>query len=542
MTFRAQTFRTKTLRIALACAAIALAPGLAHAAITTPVKTADGLVSGVPALEPGITVFKDIPFGAAPVGDLRWKPPQPVKRWDGVRAGDKFGNVCLQPHGVGRPNVTVDLPDFPGMSEDCLNLNVWTGAKHAGEKRPVMVWIYGGAYSEGGGSSIYNDGSRLAAKGAIVVTFNYRLGALGFLSHPELTAESPEHASGNYALMDAITVLKWVKANIAQFGGDPDNVTIFGQSAGACMVAGLTGSPQAKGLFRRGISESGAWMGLGIAKMLPRADAEQRTLAAEDKLGLKSLADLRAMPAQDVLTKIRGQGMMIDGWIIPQDLSKTFAEGRQNHVDVLVGTNANEGGFTAGFGGGPPVTAQVWKDGAPKRWGTLADAGLTAYPAASDDDAKAVSTRPFTDAMAWDMRLFAKDQAKQGDKAWLYLFAHKPPYDAGKPNLGPVHASEVAYVWDNLEKPHLFPDGASPALASASKADLVLADQVSQYWVNFARTGDPNGKDLPKWPAYGQLAPTEAMLLDDHSQAGHWLTEPQIDLYQATYDRDVGGK
>ncbi len=532
------TSRSSTLSAALACAVLAAA-SMAQAAITQPVKTADGLVSGVPGELPGVTVFKGIPFGAAPVGDLRWKSPQPVKPWSGVRAGDKFGDVCLQPHGVGRPNVTVDLPGVPAMSEDCLNLNVWTPAKGAGAKLPVMVWIYGGAYSEGGGSSIYNDGNSLASKGAVIVTFNYRLGALGFLSHPELTAESPKHASGNYALMDSITVLKWIKANIAAFGGDPDDVTIFGQSAGACMVAGLTGSPEAKGLFRRGISESGAWMGLGITKMLTREAAEQRTVQAAEKLGMKTLADLRAMPAQDVLTKLRGQGMMIDGWVIPEDLSVTFAAGRQNPVDVLVGSNANEGGFTAGFGGGAPTTAQTWKEGASKRWGTLADQGLKAYPAATDEEAKAASTRPFTDAMAWDMRLFAKDQAKLGRKAWLYLFAHRPPYDAGKPSLGAVHASEVAYVWDNLAKPHLFPDGASPALAAASPTDQALARQVSQYWVNFARTGNPNGPGLPKWPEFGQLAPTQAMVLNDPSGPGPWLTQPQIDLYQATYDRDV---
>ncbi len=527
-----------TLRAAVACAVLAAAPA-AHAAITHPVKTTDGLVSGVPGELPGVTVFKGIPFGAAPVGDLRWKPPQPVTPWTGVRAADHFGNVCLQPHGQGRPNVTVDEPDSPPMSEDCLNLNVWTPAKKAGEKRPVMVWIYGGAYSEGGGSSVYNGGDKFASKGVVLVTLNYRLGALGFLSHPELTAESPNHASGNYALMDVVAVLKWLKANAAQFGGDPDNITIFGQSAGACIVAGLTGSPEAKGLFKRGISESGAWMGLGVAKMLPREQAEQRTVDAAAKLGMKSLADLRAMPAQDVLTKLRGQGMMVDGWIVPEDLSKTFAEGRQNKVDVLVGTNAEEGGFTGGFG--PPATAKSWNEGADKRWGTLAALGLKAYPAATDADAKAQSTRPFTDAMAWDMRLFAEDQAKVGKQAWLYRFARRPPYEPGKPALGAVHASEVAYVFDNLGKPHLFPDGASPKLADASKPDHALARQIQQYWVNFARTGNPNGKGLPKWPGIKQTAPTQAMKLDaGKSGPAPWLTKDQIALYKATYDRDVG--
>ncbi len=528
------------LSSALALTLFAAAPA-AHAALDKPVKTTDGLVRGVAAPAKGVTVFKGIPFGAPPVGDLRWKPPQPVKPWKGVRVANKFGDVCLQPHGKGRLNVTVDMPDSPPMSENCLSLNVWTPAKKAGEKLPVMVWIYGGAYSEGGGSSAYNDGTHLASKGVVLVTLNYRLGSLGFLSHPELTAESPEHASGNYALMDVITVLKWVKANVAAFGGDPGNVTIFGQSAGACMVAALTGSPEGKGLFRRGISESGAWMGLGIAKMTPLQTAEQRTVEAADKLGAKSLAELRAMPADDVVTKIRGQGMIVDGWIVPEDLSKTFAEGRQNKVDVLVGTNAEEGGFTSGFG--PPTTLATWNDGAAKRWGTLADLGLKAYPASTDAEAKAQSTRPFTDAMAWDMRLFAKDQAKIGKRAWLYRFAHRPPYDPGKPSLGAVHASEVAYVWDNLDKPRLFPDGSSVKLANASKTEHKFAKDVSGYWVNFARTGNPNGKGLPTWPAFKDLGPTEAMKLDaGHSGRAPWLTKTEIDLYQATYDRDVGAK
>ncbi len=529
----------KTLSAAIACAVLAAAP-MAHAAINTPVKTTDGLVQGAPAQSPGVTVYKGIPFGQAPVGDLRWRAPQPVKHWDGVKVADKFGDVCLQPHGKGRPNITVDEPDSPAMSEDCLYLNVWTGAQKAGEKRPVMVWIYGGAYTEGGGSTIAYDGNNLATKGAVIVTFNYRLGTLGFLSHPELTAESGRNASGNYALMDSITVLKWIKANIAQFGGDPNNVTIFGQSAGACMVAALVGSPEAKGLFQRGISESGAWSGLSLVKMQTREQAEQQTVANADKIGVHSLKELRALSGEDALTKLGRANMIVDGWIIPEDLTKTFTEGRQNKVDVLVGNNGNEGGF-GGFGGrGPVITAATWKDGAAQRWGSAAELGLKAYPGATDDEAKADAGKPFTDNMAFLMRLFALDQAKIGKRAWLFQFTQDPPYPEGKPNNGPTHATEVAYVWDNLEKPHLFPDGASPELASKSHADQALADQMSQYWVNFARTGNPNGAGLPKWPEVNQLPPGEAMLLDNSSGPGVALTPAKLALYQALSDRDFG--
>ena len=521
----------------LAATALAAAPA-AHAALSRPVATQAGLVSGTPGTAKDVTVFKGVPFAAPPVGGLRWKAPQPAKPWSGVRAADRYANVCMQAPGKGRLNLATDLPDSPRMSEDCLYLNVWTPAARRGQKLPVMVWLYGGAYTEGAGSMPISDGNALAKKGVLVVSFNYRVGALGFLSHPELTAESGHDASGNYALMDAIAALRWVKANIAAFGGDPDNVTIFGQSAGACMDAALVGSPEAKGLFRRAISESGAWMGLGIAKMTPRAKAEAQTVEAAQKLGLNTLAELRAMPAEEVLAKLPRQGMIADGWIVPQDLSDTFAQGRQNPVDVLVGSNGEEGAFTAGFG--PPMTAQAWRDGAAKRWGSLANLGLTAYPAATDEQAKAVSAMPFSDAMAWQMRLYADSQARIGKQAWLYLFTNHAPYAPGVKNLGAVHASDVAYVFDNLALPHEYPDGSSPELASADPRQRAFADQVSSYWVNFARTGNPNGPGLPPWPAAKDLGPTQAMVLDaNRSGRGPWLTRPQIDLYSAIYARDV---
>ncbi len=512
----------------------------AHAALLGPVKTTDGLVSGVPGTMKGVTVFKGIPFGAPPVGSLRWKPPQPVRHWRGVKAADHFGNVCMQPPGKGRLNIAVDLPDSPKMSEDCLYLNVWTPAHKAGAKLPVMVWLYGGAYSEGAGSIPEYDGDALARKGAIVVTFNYRLGTLGFLAHPALTAESPHHASGNYALMDAITVLKWVKANIAAFGGDPGRVTIFGQSAGAAMDGGLAGAPPARGLFQRAISESGAWMGLSIAKMQTRAQAEASAVAAADKLGVKTAAQLRALPAEEALTKLGRAGMIVDGWIIPQDLSITFAQGKQNPVDVLAGTNADEGGFTTGFG--PPMTAETWKASAERRWGSLADEGLEAYPAATDADAKAVSSRPFTDGMSWHMRLFAARAAEIGRKGWFYKFAHNPPNDPGKPELTAVHATEIPYVFDNVGAPRLFPDPSSAKAADANPVDHEVADQVSSYWVNFARTGDPNGPGLPRWPSIKSLGPDQVMLLNGpHSGVGPWMGAKKIELYDKMYARDVGG-
>src|SRR5262249_7926191 len=236
--------RDRGATVAVLFATLAIAAGL-PAAVPEPVKTDAGLLTGTSGAAPGVRVFKGVPFAAPPVGDRRWRAPQPVAKWAGSRKADTFGNVCVQPKGVGRVNVSVDLPDSPAASEDCLYLNVWTGAPSASERRPVMLWIFGGAYTEGAGSSPHNDGEALARKGAIRVTFHYRPGPVGFFSHPELTKESGHDASGNQALMDAIAALTWVQANIAAFGGDPRNVTIVGESAGAAIAAGLVGSPRA---------------------------------------------------------------------------------------------------------------------------------------------------------------------------------------------------------------------------------------------------------------------------------------------------------
>ena len=522
-----------------AAAGIALAAaGSAHAQLTGPVQTKDGMVEGVPGKLDGITVFKGIPFGAPPVGDLRWQAPQPVAKWDGVKKADSWGNVCVQPAAPQRQpvNSATDWPDSPAQSEDCLYLNVWTPADSADADLPVMVWLYGGAYNEGGGNAPFSEGDHLAKKGVVVVTFNYRVGSLGFLSHPELTAESGHGASGNYALMDAIVALKWVKANIANFGGDPSRVTIFGESAGAAMIGGLLGSPAAKGTFDRAIPESGGWMGLATAKMVPLESAEARTLAAGKELGAETLAELRALPAEEVSQKIRGQGMIVDGLIIPQDVSITMAEGKLNPVDILTGSNGDEGSFTRGFG--PPVTAASWQGGAIMRWGGEAQLGLIAYPGKTDAQAKSYDT--FADGMTWLHRQMAEALADQGQNAYQYRFTHVPPYDEGAPNLGASHTSEIPYVFNNLAAPRTFPDRSSNTLAAKSAEDLALADQISSYWVNFARTGNPNGEGLPHWPEVDAVDANEVMILDaGNTGVGEWLTPEQVRLYDAIYLQSV---
>ena len=506
-----------------------------------PVHTASGWVAGVPSRVAGVVAFKGIPFGAPPVGELRWKPPQPVAAWKGVRAGDKFGAVCIQPHAPERMpnNRSVDQPDSPPMSEDCLYLNVWTPAASATARLPVMVWIFGGAYSEGAGSTPHNQGDPLAAKGVVVVSFNYRLGSLGFLAHPELTAESPNHASGNYALTDTLAALQWVKRNIAAFGGNPANVTIFGESAGAAMSAALVGSPRSAGLFQRAISESGTWMGLNLAPMRSRESAEQQTVKAATELGAANLAALRALPADLAATKLPKQGMIIDGWVVPEDLSRTFADGRQNAVDVLVGSNRDEGSFAAGLG--PPMTAQRWKDTAQQRWGELASLGMKAYPGANDAEAVASNNSIFTDSMAWIMRLFGERQRALGKRAYVYHFVQEPPYATGARNLGVCHTCEMPYVFDNLGTLRPYPDSSSPELTLASAADIKVAEMTSAYWINFARTGDPNGAGLPKWPLFKDVATGPVFHLGSKPAVGDSLGPDKVKLYQAMYERQIGG-
>jgi para-nitrobenzyl esterase len=538
--------RTASFRLAVACltlgtASIAqaqLGPPPALPPMQQPIQTDKGKVQGYPGIEKGVVAFVGIPFGAPPVGDLRWKVPQPVAPWEGVLDTKTFKPACIQNSGLPRyKNAAVDEQHSPGMSEDCLYLNVWTGAAAANEKRPVMLWLYGGAYTDGGGNSPYQRGDHIAANGAVFVSMNYRLGSLGFLVHPDLAKENEHNSSGNYALADVIAVLRWIRANIAQFGGDPNNVTIFGQSAGAAIAGGLLGSPEAAGLFHRAIPQSGGYMALGIAQMAKREAAEAQTATALAGIGNPSIADLRAMPAKEAFTKLRGSGMIVDGWIIPQDVSITVAQGKQNKVDILTGSNGNEFGFAA-FG--PPATAESWKAGAAQRWRDLADLGMAAYPAATDEEARKVSSAPGGEAMAWHHRLMAEDQVKLGKSGYQYFFVNRPHYDPGQADNGTTHAGEVAWVMGTLDEEHLFPDSSSRKLNERDPAQWAFSDQVIKYWVNFARTGNPNGEGLPYWPSVAESKDTEAMLLTSAgSAAGDWSTDAKLKLFSATYKRDV---
>ena len=533
-----------------------------RAAIPDTVKTTDGQLQGT--MQDGVRVFKGIPFGAPPVGALRWREPQPVAKWQGVRKADKYGNACVQNNAKQRfpVNSAVDLPDSPGMSEDCLYLNVWTNANNANAKLPVMFWIYGGAYTEGAGHMPAQDGVTLAKKGAVVVTFNYRLGPFGFYSHPELDAESGHNASGNQAMLDTIAALKWVQANIANFGGDPRNVTVFGESAGAVMSAVVVGSPLGKGLINRAISESGAYSGLAVARMptrqqiynpAPRGGGGRPggggggAAAGAGRPGGQgaapapaplptSLAELRALSTEDVQRRMRGQGMIVDGYVVPEDLNLTFAAGRQNAVDVLVGSNKDEGGYLPPR----PTTVAQYEEGirrpAPQGWGELADEYLKANPAKTDEEATAASGNAFRDGIHYHERLYADQMAKTGKKAWVYFFTKGAAPSPGQRAQGAVHAGDIKYVFNTLGNPRIYPDNSDPAVVGKDAEDLKVADQMSSYWVNFAKTGDPNGKGLPPWPVYKNKETGQAMVL------GPAATPPTIALmtvYDKQYEQNI---
>jgi para-nitrobenzyl esterase len=518
----------------LAAMVLALA-GTASAGLDEPLALDAGLIGKSTESSPGIRVFKGIPFAAPPVGALRWKEPQPVAKWSGVRDASKFGNVCIQPAGPttgpgARLNIAV-LPDSPPLSEDCLYLNVWTAAANAGERRPVMVYIFGGAFTEGAGSVPLYDGDALARKGAVVVTMNYRLGPYGFFVHPALTAESPHHASGNYGLMDMLASLRWVQNNIAAFGGDPSNVTVFGQSAGAMAIGSLIASPEAKGLMRRAISQSGSWLGLGpVPGMRTRAQAEQAGVdAATAAGGVTTLAQLRAMSTAEVTEKFRSAGMIVDGWVIPEDPATTFAAGRQNSVDVLVGSNKDEAFFPGAR------TVKEFEEQARARWGALADQYLALYPHATDQEAQASAAQASNDGTFWAMRQYADYQVQRGNKAYLYFFAQNPPAPAGQPPFPAAHAAEVPYVFNNVGRLPLFPDRSDPKLAGASAPDLKVADQMSSYWVNFARTGNPNGPGLPVWQEHQVGGSDRAMILDAEPSTERLPAKARLELHDKLY-------
>lgn len=455
------------------------------AAIHHPVRVETGLVQGV--TNGSITAFKGIPYATPPIGNLRWREPRPAADWKGVRDATNFSAACFQAKsgafGPWSAEFIAHDAMEGGSSEDCLYLNVWTAAAKSGEKRPVLVWIYGGGFTSGSGDVPIYDGAGLAAKGVVMVTFNYRVGLLGFLAHPELDRESAHRASGNYALLDMIAAVQWVRRNIAAFGGDPGNVTIAGQSAGAFAVNYLMASPLAKGLFERAIAESGG--AFAQAQPLDRAES------AAAKLG--TLAELRAKPADAFLRPPNGYrpGPVIDGYVLPEDVAAIYAAGRQNDVPLLTGWNADDG---VAFG--PMPTAEAFRENARRTYGALEDEFLKAFPAGSDAEA-AHSQHALTrdQLFAWQGRTWARAQAKTGQsKIFLYYFDRTAPGTAAQTRYGAFHSGEIAYALNTFHRWN----------RPWTNGDRKLSEEMSTYWVNFAKTGNPNGPGLPPWPAYSR--------------------------------------
>lgn len=500
------------------------------AATGAPVRIESGWIAGMAARDPTITVYKGVPFAAPPVGNLRWREPESPIAWTGVRKADHFGPVCPQPQ----------PPAGATMDEDCLSLNIWTGATSATDKRPVLVWIYGGAFAVGTGSSPLFDGEGLARKGLVVVTINYRLGSLGFLATPALSQESGHAASGNYGLLDDIAALRWVQKNIQGFGGDSSRVTIAGQSAGAGSVGFLSMSPLAKGLFQRSIAESHA--------RYPRdpelryLSTSWRSLSAAEKagsryvqsLGADSVQALRALPWQklvvgadlidpDVNTGSSARPPLfrpvVDGWVLPTNYGETYARQTQNQVTFIAGNNLDESGAVpetafaalqaqsaAPRPGMPPlkVTLAAYQNAAREKFGAMADEFFKLYPASTDLEAARANNSAVRDNSRVSTFLWATEWKKGASlPVYAYFWTHAPP-GAGHDMRGAYHGSEINYVFDNLYATDL------PWTAD----DARIADTMASYWANFAKTGDPNGTGLPYWPAVDVGSPNVMELGD----------------------------
>ena len=445
------------------------------------VATQSGHIRGVAAdARGGVTVYRGIPYAAPPTGALRWREPQPPISWRGVRDASAPAPGCIQIVGPNRLPWTDEYLHHGAVSEDCLYLNLWTPAHASGERLPVLVFIHGGSFTEGSVSVPLYDGTALARRRLVVVTINYRLGALGFLAHPALAAESPHQASGNYGLMDQVAALRWVQGNVAAFGGDPSRVTIAGQSAGAMSVDLLTVSPQAKGLFQRAIIQSGpgALAALGIvdgkAATTPLQEAQQAGANFARSLGATTAAELRALPAERLLPPPADGipmrfGPVVDGWFLPADANTVYAAARQNDVPLLIGMMADEASASPGY-----------------------------------DAARAQATRG-QGLRALDALLAARARTST-HAAYAYYFEHAVPWPQ-HPQFGAFHSGELPYVFDNLaglDRPW-------------TAADRGLAMAASSYWAAFAASGRPAGDSLPKWPAYrpGSL---KFMVFADHPE------------------------
>ncbi len=511
-------------------AATAFASPAATESVITRARLDSGVVKGT--VEDGLGVFKGIPYARAPVGALRWQPPQPPERWRGTREATTFGPRCMQSDRLG----DID-PLNPRMSEDCLYLNVWTPARSERERLPVMVWIHGGGFTAGAGSEPWYSGANLARHGVVAVTINYRLDVFGFLAHPGLRAPGCE-GSGNFGLMDQIAALEWVQRNIARFGGDPEAVTVFGESAGSVSVSVLMIYPAAKGLFARVIGQSGSMVipETSPFAFLPAAEAEADGEAFVKSLGVSSVDELRAVPAGRVLEASLASNVpfgrflpVIDGCVIP-DPVETFARGGQQDVPAIIGWTADEGtlfNLQRRFSEQPPdFTAEIQA-----QFGAHAGAILQAYPAGSPQEAQASSDALLGDELvAYPAWKWAELHARTArSPTYRYLFALRPPAPqvSRTPLAAPgvFHSADIVYALDNLQvRDWPWRD-----------EDRRLSHIMVSYWINFAKTGDPNGPGLPKWPAYEAGGKGQVMYLSAEPSSGEERYRSRYELLDRIY-------
>ena len=505
-----------------------LSPGITSgsgALVPDRVKTTAGVVEGLGRQASGVRAFKGIPFAQPPVGELRWRPPQALKSWAGVRRAEKFGPRCMQHPVFGDMNFRSD-----GMSEDCLYLNVWTPAKSAKERLPVLVYFYGGGFIAGDGSEPRYDGEALARRGVVAVTLNYRLGLFGFLAHPELSKESPHHASGNYGLLDQAAALRWVRENVAAFGGDPRRVTVAGESAGSASVSAQMASPLSRDLIAGAIGESGSVLSTMRAVPLAQAEADGTKFAAE--VGAASLAALRALTTEQLMEATKRQPfgrfpIAVDGYFFSEPPQETYAAGRQARVPLLVGWNSEEMTWRALLGGDEP-TPENYEKAVRRLYGARAEEALKLYPAKTRDEVIEVATAlagdRFIGYSTW--KWFDLHTKTGGRNVYRYFYAHpRPPMTpemgdarpglaggvvrgpntgavAMPPARGAVHSAEIEYALGNLPTNKVY---------AWTPDDYKVSELLQSYFVNFVKKGDPNGRGLPKWPAVTQGGPVRLM-------------------------------
>jgi len=488
------------------------------------VKVDSGTLEGTLNGDSSVRIFRNVPFAAPPVGNLRWQAPQPVQAWEGVRKATEFGAHCVQ----GKVFGDIDAPG--GMSEDCLNLIVWAPAKASDKPLPVYLWFYGGGFAAGGNSEARYDGESFARKGIVVVNANYRLGVFGFLAHPDLTKESPHHASGNYGLLDQVAALQWVRKNIAAFGGDPNRITIGGESAGSLSVSALMASPLSRDLISQAVGESGAFLGnVGGRGMSSLAEAEKAGVTFADSAGAKSIAEMRAKSSDDLLKAAmkvnNGFGFwpIIDGYCLPENVSATYAAGKQAKVSLLAGWNADEVRMAVMMNPQKP-TAKTFPDQLNKQFKDRGAEALKLYPASTDEEAiRSAGDLASDNFIVFSTWKWLDMQTRTGEPVYRFEFDRPVPIPEamkamarGAKTLGSPHASELEYVFNML----------ASKKADWQPEDQKVADQMNEYWANFIRTGDPSGSGLAKWPSF--TTSHEVMHLNTESKA---LPEEHRDRY-----------